>query len=97
MKRTLGTGAIIAIALGGVLAAGLLFGGGIAVGLAIPGGASSTSQDGPPSGGPGGGGTDRGTRPEAPTGGTERERPTAPNPDDTGSDDTGTGDSAEEG
>jgi len=94
-KRTLGAGAIVGIVFGAMLVATLIFGGGIAVGLAIPtggSGAPGTSQGGLP-GGPGSdSGTGQGTRPEAPRGGTNQERPTAPN-----SDDTGTGDSAEEG
>jgi len=82
-RRTLGTGAIVGIALGGVALCVLLFGGGVAVGIALPvGGAGGYSQTGLPGGenrGPG----DQGTRPDAPRGDTNRSAPTAPNTDET--------------
>lgn len=82
-RRTLGTGAIVGIALGGVALCALLFGGGVAVGVALPiGGSGGSSQTGLPGGeyrGPG----EQGTRPDLPRGDTERSAPTAPNTDET--------------
>jgi len=81
-KRGLPGIAIAGIAVGGVLVAGLLFGGGIAVGIALPIGGHSveTGQGGFP-GGPQSG--DQGTRPSRPGTDSNREMPTAPNSDDT--------------
>ena len=83
VTRSLSTGAIVGVALGGVALAALLFGGGVAVGVALPiGGSGGSSQTGFPGGenrGPG----EPGTRPDAPSGDTNRSAPTAPNTDQT--------------
>jgi len=63
---------IALIATGAVVAAALLFGGGVAVGIAIPSGGPGFSQQGGPGGFPGGG--EQG----GPQGGTQGERPTMP-------------------
>ena len=55
---------------GAVVAAGLLFGGGVAVGLAIPTGGPGFSQNGGPGGGFPGGGQD-GERPQMPGNGQQ--------------------------
>lgn len=76
------------------MAVGLIFGGGLAAGLALSnfGGHAGVGNGGPGSsqgGLPGDSGRgDRGTRPEVPNGGTNQERPTAPNSGDTGNGDT---------
>jgi hypothetical protein len=67
-RRKLGGGAIAGIAVGGVVALALIFGGGVAVGTILPVGNDSTSvQGGYPGGGPGVG--EDGTRPTPPQGG----------------------------
>jgi hypothetical protein len=81
--RSLATPAIVGIAVGGVLLAGLLFGGGIAVGLALPvvghtlvGGIAPDGHGVPPRGdGPAGG---DGTRPTLPDGDSGRPAPVGP-------------------
>jgi len=97
VARSLSTPAIVGIAVGGVLVAGLLFGGGIAVGVALPVGGHSVADThgGGGMGFPGGdrpggphqdGDSDRGARPGAPDSDTNRQGPAAPNSDDTDTD-----------
>jgi hypothetical protein len=73
---------IALIAVGAVVAAGLLFGGGVAVGLAIPTGGPGFSQNG----GPGGGtppGMQDGERPTMPGQGTDQGGTDSGSTDDT--------------
>ena len=83
VTRTLSTGAIIGIAGGGLVLAAVLFGGGVAVGTALPAGGSGGSSHidfpGDQNRGPG----QQGTRPDAPRGDTNRSGPAAPNSDQT--------------
>jgi len=86
VTRSLSTGTIVGIALGGVALAALLFCGGVAVGTALPdgmpGGSSHAGLPGEDRG-PGG----PGSRPGPPRGDTNLPRPSAPNPEGTETDD----------
>ena len=85
VTRSLSTGAIVGIALGGVALAALLFGGGVAVGTVLPTGApGGSSQTGFPGENRGPGGL--GTRPDMPRGDTNPPGPSAPNSDETETD-----------
>ena len=86
VTRSLSTGAIIGIALGGVALAALLFGGGVAVGAVLPDGMpGGSSQAGLPGEDRGSGGP--GSRPDPPRGDTNLPGPTAPNSGGTETDD----------
>jgi hypothetical protein len=77
--------AVAGIALGSVVVAGLLFGGGVAIGLALPFGVGGTATSISTGGSPGGDSTGRGDRPSTPDGDSNRQMPSAPNTDDTDS------------
>jgi len=70
-----------------VVVAGLLFGGGIAVGIALPiGNSGGTSVSTDQGGFPGGG--EQGTRPTSPRGDSNQTGPSAPNSGETDTQDT---------
>ena len=86
VARSLSTGTIVGIALGGVALAALLFGGGVAVGSVLPVGApGGFSQTGLP--GENGGHGGPGTRPDLSRGDTNPPGPSAPNSGGTETDD----------